>query len=92
MAMTNTRLKLAVVMDAAEAAPALAALLADQRGQGGRGELHIDAALPGGGYQALFCGRDYSVDAELVAMIEKLPGIVSARLGPIDPPRLALVG
>jgi DNA polymerase III subunit alpha len=92
MTMMTTRLKLEVVMEAPTAAAALAALLAERRGQGGRGELHIQAALPDGGHLPMLCGRDYSVDAELVAIIEKLPGIASARLGPIDPPRLALVG
>jgi DNA polymerase-3 subunit alpha len=92
MTMMNTRLRLVVVMEQADAAPALAALLAGTRGHGGRAELTIDAALPGGGRQAIQCGRDFSVDAELVALIEKVPGIAAARLGAIDPPRLALVG
>jgi len=31
-------------------------------------------------------------DAEMVQRIEKLPGVASARLAPIEGPRLALVG
>jgi DNA polymerase-3 subunit alpha len=85
-----TRLKLDVAVEQPEAAAALANLLTSQRG--GRGELHLYAALPDGRRAHLLAGRDYNFDAELVARIEKLPGIGSARLGPIEAPRLALVG
>ncbi|WP_454882726.1 DNA polymerase III subunit alpha [Sphingomonas oryzagri] len=85
-----TRLKLDVAIEQPAAAAALADLLASQRG--GRGELHLYAALPDGRRAHLIAGRDYSFDAELVARIEKFPGVGSARLGPIEAPRLALVG
>ncbi|MDH7638560.1 DNA polymerase III subunit alpha [Sphingomonas oryzagri] len=85
-----TRLKLDVAVEQPEAVVALAELLASQRG--GRGELHLYAVLPDGRRAHLLAGRDYNFDAELVARIEKLPGIGSARLGPIEAPRLALVG
>ena len=87
---TATRLRLDVTFDAPEGAAALAALLADARG--GRGELHIFARLPEGGYAHLLAGRDFLVDAEMVAQMEKLPGVAAARLGSIEAPRLALVG
>ncbi|PXA85879.1 DNA polymerase III subunit alpha [Nostoc sp. 3335mG] len=90
MSMGATRLKLDVAIEQPDAAIALADLLASQRG--GRGELHLYAALPDGRRAHLLTGRDYTFDAELVARIEKLPGIGSARLGPIEAPRLALVG
>jgi len=90
MSMSSTRLKLDVAIERPEAAAALAELLSDHRG--GRGELHLYAALPDGRRAHLLAGRDYGFDAELVARIEKLPGIGSARLGPIEAPRLALVG
>ena len=90
MSMATTRLKLDVTVDAPGAADALAAILSEKRG--GRGELHLFATMPDGRHAHLLAGRDYSFDAELVARIEKLPGIGSARLGPIEAPRLALVG
>jgi DNA polymerase-3 subunit alpha len=90
MSMASTRLKLDVSIEQPEAARALAEMLTEKRG--GRGELHLFTTLPDGRRAHLLAGRDYAFDAELVARIEKLPGIVSARLGPIEAPRLALVG
>ncbi|MBA2936365.1 DNA polymerase III subunit alpha [Sphingomonas sp. CGMCC 1.13654] len=90
MSMATTRLRLDVVVDVPEAAEALAAILSDKCG--GRGELHLSAKMPDGLRAHLLAGRGYNFDAELVARIEKLPGIGSARLGPIEAPRLALVG
>jgi DNA polymerase-3 subunit alpha len=86
-----TRLRLDVTLATAAGATALAAQLAEGRGSG-RGELHILAALPDGGHAHLMAGRDFLLDAELVAQIEKLPGVVAVRLGPIEAPKLALVG
>ena len=40
----------------------------------------------------LVLGRDFLVDAELVARTERLPGIAAARLSAEEKPRLALVG
>jgi DNA polymerase-3 subunit alpha len=90
MSMAATRLKLDVAIEAPGAAVALAGLLSDKRG--GRGELHLFVAMPDGRRAHLLAGRDFAFDAELVARIDKLPGVVSARLGPIEGPRLALVG
>jgi DNA polymerase-3 subunit alpha len=84
------RLRLDVTIAEPAGAAALAALLAGARG--GRGELRIHVALPAGGSAELLCGRDLLLDAELVARIERLPGVANARLGPIHAPRLALVG
>ncbi len=36
-------------------------------------------------------GRDFVLDAELAARIERLEGILSTRLAVAEPPRLALV-
>lgn len=85
-----TRLRLDVTLDSPAGASALAAMLGE--GRGGRGELHLFAALPDGGHAHLLARRDYMFDAELVSRIEKLPGVASARLGPIEGPKLALVG
>jgi DNA polymerase-3 subunit alpha len=79
-----TRLKLDVTVDDAAAVAALATLLADARG--GRGELHIHAD----GGPEIAAGHDFVFDAELVAAVERVPGVVSARLAPLV--ALALVG
>jgi len=75
------------VTDAA-ALPALAALLFDQRGA--RGEVHARLALPGGGEAKMLLGRDFRIDAELVAHMEQLPGVASVEMRRIEA-RLALV-
>jgi DNA polymerase-3 subunit alpha len=85
-----TRLRLDVMLDDPAGAAALARALEGLRG--GRGELHLFARLPDGGTAHLLAGRDYMFDAEMVQRIEKLPGVASARLAPIEGPRLALVG
>ncbi|WBO20894.1 DNA polymerase III subunit alpha [Sphingomonas abietis] len=79
-----TRLRLDVTVDSAEGVAALARALAGARE--GKGELHIMAALPEGGHAHLRVGYDHVFDAELVAQIERLPGIASARLAPIVTP------
>ena len=40
----------------------------------------------------LLLGRDYALDAELVARIERYNGIGSVSLSVQEPPKLALVG
>ncbi|MDB5737116.1 MAG: polymerase subunit alpha, partial [Sphingomonas bacterium] len=85
-----TRLRLDVTIDDAVGAAALAGLLGGMRG--GRGELHVFCPLPDGDVAEMLCGRDFLFDAELVAGIERLPGVAKARLAPIEGPRLALVG
>jgi DNA polymerase-3 subunit alpha len=79
-----TRLRLDVTIDRPEGVAALADALAGARE--GKGELHIFAALPDGSQAHLRIGNDHVFDAELVARIERLPGIVSARLAPIVTP------
>lgn len=85
-----TRLRLDVTLDDPVGAAALAGALEGLRG--GRGELHLFASLPDGSAAHLVAGRDYMFDAEMVQRIEKLPGVATARLAPIEGPRLALVG
>jgi DNA polymerase-3 subunit alpha len=79
-----TRLRLDVAIDEASAVHALAAMLAGARG--GRGELHLHAASGA----AVLAGRDFMFDAELVARVERLPGVTFTRLAPLV--ALALVG
>jgi DNA polymerase-3 subunit alpha len=86
---SNTRLRIEVEADDPHALPALAALVEGERG--GRGELALKALLPGGGEARVRLGRDYLLDAELAARIERLPGVLAVRLSAAEQPRLALV-
>jgi DNA polymerase-3 subunit alpha len=84
----RTRLQLEISVDDAEALPRIAAALASERG--GNGQLSLRVAAPGG-HADLMLGRDFILDAETAARIERLEGVVSVRLAVADPPRLALV-
>ena len=88
--MQSIRLKVDVETSEAAVIPRLAALMADERG--GRGEMWLKAVLPDGACASLLLGRDFNLDAELVARIERLPG-VTARISTAGnaPPRLTLV-
>jgi DNA polymerase-3 subunit alpha len=84
----RTRLQLTVEVDGPEALPLLAEAVAGSRG--GSGQLRLRAAL-GHGEAELVLGRDFQLDAELAARIERIPGISATRLSVAGPPRLALV-
>jgi DNA polymerase-3 subunit alpha len=85
----NARLVVEVTMEDAAGITALANLLDGYRG--GRGELILRARLDGGASATVRLGRDYLLDAELVARIEVLPGILAVELRTAETPRLALV-
>jgi DNA polymerase-3 subunit alpha len=69
--------------------PALADLVVNERG--GRGEMWLKALLPDHRTADVLLGRDFRLDAELVARIERLPG-VTARIGTVsNVPKLQLV-
>ena len=87
--MQQIRLRVDVETSDPAAIPALAALMADERG--GRGEMYLKALLPDGSQAELLLGRDFELDAELVARIERLPG-VAARIGTLGRPQLSVVG
>ncbi|WP_374650632.1 DNA polymerase III subunit alpha [Rhizorhabdus sp.] len=87
--MESIRLRVDVETADAAAIPALAALVADERG--GRGEMYLKALLPDGSRAEVLLGRDFRLDAELVARIERLPGL-TARIGTSGRPQLHLVG
>jgi len=88
--MTNSsRLRLEVDTDDPAALGLLAALLEGERG--GKGELILDAHWSHGGSARIRLGRDFLLDAELAARIERLPGITAVKLGMAETPRLALV-
>jgi DNA polymerase-3 subunit alpha len=87
--MESIRLRVDVETADATAIPALAALVANERG--GRGEMYLKALLPDGSRAEVLLGRDFRLDAELVARIERLPGL-TARIGTSGRPQLHLVG
>src|SRR5438309_10205664 len=86
----RTRLQLEVEVDDAAALAALATLVGGDRG--GNGELRLRARLDGGAEAEVVLGRDFALDAELAARIERVPGVTAVRLSAAAPPRLALVG
>ena len=75
-------------MDGPEAVRRLADAVAGDRG--GSGQLRLRACLPQGAAE-LVLGRDFLLDAEIAARIERLDGVTSVRLSVAEPPRLALV-
>ena len=85
----NARLTMTIALSDTAAPPALAALLHGQIG--GRGEIVAEMGLTGGGSARVRLGRDFLLDAELAARIERLPGIDAVSLQATDPPKLALV-
>ncbi len=85
---SSTRLRLDLETGDPAAIERVAAIIGGARG--GRGEMRLRALLPGGGAADVLLGRDFLLDAELVARIERVAG-VTARLRAADPVRLALV-
>jgi DNA polymerase III subunit alpha len=84
----RTRLQLEVEVEDEEAIARLAAAVAQERG--GSGQLRLRARIDGGAAE-LVLGRDFMLDAEMAARIERLDGVAAVRLSVADPPRLALV-
>ncbi len=86
----RSRLELEIRCDKAALVPALATEL--ERARGGSGLVRLVTSLGDGRQAALLLGRDFKLDAELVARIERHSGQGSVTLGVQEPPRLALVG
>jgi DNA polymerase-3 subunit alpha len=86
----RTRLQLEVEVEDAEGVRRLAAIVADDRG--GNGELRLRVRLENGGEAEVVLGRDFRLDAEIAARIERIAGVTAVRLSAAAPPRLALVG
>jgi DNA polymerase-3 subunit alpha len=86
----SARLVMAIALDNADGAAALAQLLAGERG--GRGEVRVTAPLPTGGTADLVLGRDFRLDGELAGRVETLHGVASVALKAADTQRLALAG
>ncbi|MET0270972.1 MAG: DNA polymerase III subunit alpha, partial [Sphingomonas sp.] len=85
---TNARLVLNLKTADEAAVLQVAAIIGGARG--GRGEMRLSALLPDGGVADILLGRDFLLDAELAARIERVPG-VTAVLAAADPVKLSLV-
>ncbi|HEX8364943.1 MAG TPA: DNA polymerase III subunit alpha [Allosphingosinicella sp.] len=83
----RTRLQLEVAVDGAGALARLRDTLGEARG--GNGILKLKVAIEGGRAD-LVLGRDFQLDAELAARIERVDGVVGVHLSTAEPPRLAL--
>jgi DNA polymerase-3 subunit alpha len=70
--------------------PAIARELSNAGGGGGVVRLRLP--LSTGGEAVVIAGRDFELDAELQARIERITGEGSVDLSVQEPPRLALVG
>ena len=86
----RTRLQMTVRVPDAGAAESIAGELADARGSNGL--LRFIVPIASGGEATIVAGRDYALDAELAARIERIAGQGSVDLSVQEPPRLALVG
>jgi DNA polymerase-3 subunit alpha len=86
----STRLQLTVRVPGAIAAEQLARELAGARG--GNGIIRLLVPIAGGGEAVVLVGRDFALDGELAARIERIIGEGSVDLGVQEPPKLALVG
>jgi DNA polymerase-3 subunit alpha len=87
----RARLQLEVEVNDVAAVRRLAELMADERG--GQGELRLKAWLEAGEADVVL-GRDFRLDAELAARIERVTGVTAVRLSVVPnggPARLALV-
>jgi DNA polymerase-3 subunit alpha len=77
----RTRLQIEVEVEDISAIGRLASLLGAYRG--GSGLLRLRAALPNGEAQVIL-GRDFQLDAELAARIERLDGVSACRLSAME--------
>jgi DNA polymerase-3 subunit alpha len=84
----RTKLRLDVELEDEEAVRRLAAEVVGDHG--GSGELRL-RLLVSGGEAELVVGRDFLLDAEMTARVERVDGVRSAILSVVPQPRLALV-
>ncbi|GAA4739618.1 DNA polymerase III subunit alpha [Sphingomonas daechungensis] len=85
----RTRLQMEVRVPSATLVPAIARELSNVGGGGGLVRLFLP--LSTGGEAIVVAGRDFALDAELQARIERIAGEGSVDLSVQEPPRLALV-
>jgi len=86
----RSRLRMFISVADARAVPAIAAALALSRG--GNGVVRLRLPLVGGGEALVVAGRDFTLDAELAACLERIAGAGAVELSVQEPPKLALVG
>ena len=79
-----------ITLDSGALVEAVARELADSRGSSGIVRLIVQTA--GGTEAVLIAGRDFALDGELAARIERIVGEGKVELGAQEPPKLALVG
>ncbi|HUG45582.1 MAG TPA: DNA polymerase III subunit alpha [Sphingomicrobium sp.] len=74
--------------------PALIPEVAGELGQcrGGSDVVRLILPLSGGGEAQLLAGRDFALDVEVAARVERIAGEGAVELSVREPPRLALVG
>ena len=86
----RTKLQMAVRVRDSASVSALATLFDSARG--GNGAVRLLLPLAGGGEAVVLVGRDFTLDAELAAQVQKITGEGSVDLSVQEPPRLSLVG
>jgi DNA polymerase-3 subunit alpha len=86
----RTRLQMTVRVADTGAARQIAQDLANARESNGL--LRFIVPIASGGEATIIAGRDYALDAELAARIERVTGEGSVDLSVQEPPKLALVG
>jgi DNA polymerase-3 subunit alpha len=60
--------------------------------RGSNGLVRLIVPTSSGGEAVIIAGRDFALDAELAAQIERITGEGSVELSAQEPPKLALVG
>jgi DNA polymerase III subunit alpha len=86
----HTRLQMTIrVADGATAAQIAAQL---EQSRGSNGLLRFIVPMAAGGEALIIAGRDYALESELAARIERVTGEGSVELSVQEPPKLALVG
>ena len=86
----RTRLQMEIRLSSPSLVPAIAKELRGAHGGGGMVRLFLP--LASGGEAVVIAGRDFALDAELQARIERITGEASVDLSVQEPPKLALVG
>jgi DNA polymerase-3 subunit alpha len=86
----RTRLQMTVRVADGDTAARIAGELTDARGS--IGLLRFIVPIASGGEAMVVAGRDYALDAELAARVERISGEGSVDLSVQEPPKLALVG
>ena len=86
----RTRLQMTVRVPDGAAAARIVQEVAEARGSNGL--LRFIVPIVSGGEAVIVAGRDYTLDAELAARVERISGEGSVDLSVQEPPKLALVG